>query len=616
MRGQPGPLLVSDLGRSLTSLPALLTGLEGPESFASHVARAAAYQVLPLPVTALLARAGVMSTHRLPVAYGVDMSDDQVSGFAHVFGLNETQVRAMLLRSFDGRAFDLRGMDVRDPSRTLVVARREWARFGGSPCCPGCLNETKGWRLRWKLWFTFACLTHRVLLVDRCPRCQRQTGNYSSNNSSRPSFPTLVPKPGFCGNPRAPGTAARGRKAKPCGQDLGEVKTLCLADASRLLKTQRQLYTVLEAGQATVAGNEVPALTYFSHLRSLMALVMFIGQPGDLGELPPEIYEAARLEFQERDAIQELPRGRQRPPYQPYKAPPSDVRLIAAVLPLACELLAQPDQSAVAIALEPFICRLKSSRGTDGNSAVRQMERNLRFQGVLADALNDLLAKKANFDRTVGHLAGEQTGNYVDFLPDHVPPLLWLDVYRQEFAPLLEGLAIGEATARATISMALVKLCGKYSWAESMAALDLSDFRSKHNSSRIIKHLKTQGRIKAFQQALHKSAIRLSKQEHPINYRGRRRALEHFYFIPVARGEVIASGAGLRAGQLELLRRNGAAWVWTKLTVSDYRLSPALSRDPERQTIFRKQYQKFERNVLPQLEFQLKLLVEEMEREL
>ena len=56
--------------------------------------------------------------------------------------------------------------------------------------------------------------------------------------------------------------------------------------------------------------------------------------------------------------------------------------------------------------------------------------------------------------------------------------------------------------------------------------------------------------------------------------------------------------------------------MWTQLTGSDHRLSPALSQDPERQTTLRKQYRKFERDHLPGLEVQLKLLVEEMEREL
>ena len=618
MPRQPSLLEVPDLGRPLTSLPALLTGSEGPESFASHVDRVAAYQVLPLPITSLLARAGVIAVDRfdaLPTGYGVDMSDDLVSGFARVLDLSELAVRAMLLRSLNGYAFDLTGLNVNDFRSILTVAQREWAGFRGSACCPGCLDETGGWRLRWKLWFSFACLTHRALLVDRCPRCQCRTGNYREYGGIRPSFPGLVPKPGFCGNPLAVGVAARGRAGRPCGQNLGEVQTIRLDNAFRLLKAQRLIYTALEAGQATVAGKEVPSLTYFAQLRALMALVLFIGEPDDLGVLPPEIYEAVRLAFQKRDKDRESFRGQVRV-YQPYRSPPSDVRLIAAVLPLACELLAQPDRAAVAMALRPFISRFQSSRRIDGNSAVRRMGRYLHFQGALADGLNDIMAKTANFDRTVGHLSGEQAGKYVDFLPDHVPALLWLDVYRQNFAPLLEGLAIGEATARATISMALVKLCGKYSWAESLAILDLAEFRTKHNSCRIITHLKKQERIETFQQALHHLAAQLSQQEAPTNYRARRRALEHFYVIPPDRWKVISSGAGFKEGEVERLRRNGAAWVWTQLTGGDYRLSPALSRDPERQTALRKQYRKFERDVVPLLEVQLRLLVEEMEREL
>ena len=616
MPDQPTPLEAPDLGRPLTSLPALLTGPEGPESFASHVDRVAAYQVLPASVMALLARAGVTSADRFnkpPNFYGADLSDEQARTFAQVFCLSEPEVRAMLLRSFDGRAFDLTGLDVNDTKSSMAVARREWAGFGGPACCPGCLNETKGWRVRWKLWFSFACLTHGVLLVDRCPRCQRNTGNYQTGTAIKPNYTSLVPKPGFCGNQPAVGAAPKGRAGGPCGQDLGQVETVNLQDAPRLLETQRQIYAVLDAGLATVAGKEVPSLTYFAQLRSLMALVMFIGQPGDLGDLPPDIHEAARLAFQKRDTVRELERGQKRTPYQPYRSPPSDVRLIAAVLPVVCELLAQPDQAAVALALRPFISRVHSTRGTTG---VWQLGRKLRFQGVLIGALDDLMAKTAVFDRTVGRLAGELAGQYASFLPDHVPPLLWLDIYRQEFASLLEGSDISEPIARATISMALVKLCGKYSWVWSATALGLDGLLHQASPIRLIWYLRKQGRITLFQKALHKVAAWLSEQEIPTDFRARRKALEHFDVIPADRWEVIASATGLTGRPPVALCRNGAAWVWSQLTGSDHRLSPALSRDPGRTATLRNSYRKFKWDDLPLLEVYLRRLVEEMEAQL
>lgn len=45
-------------------------------------------------------------------------------------------------------------------------------RSGGSRYCPRCLADTDGcWQLSWRLNWTVACLRHRLLLLDRCPRC-------------------------------------------------------------------------------------------------------------------------------------------------------------------------------------------------------------------------------------------------------------------------------------------------------------------------------------------------------------------------------------------------------------------------------------------------------------
>ena len=613
MRNPRKQLEAPDALRRLTSLPAMLTGPEGPESFASHVARTAAYQVLPLPVTALLARAGVMPTHRLPIGYGMDMSDDHVSSFAHVFGLSEPEVRAMLLRSFDGRAFDMKGFDVNYPQSIRAVTQREWARFGGSTCCPGCLKETRGWRLRWKLWFSFACLTHRVLLVDRCPGCQRPTGKHRAKGAGL-TFASLMLKPGFCANPLPLGLAARGAAGRPCGQDLGDVETIHLEHAPRLLAIQRQLYTVLDAGHGTVAGEVVPSLIYFTQLRWLVALILSVGQLVDLGELPTEIFEATRLAFQERDAVKERPSSQQRAAYQPYRSIPSDVRLIAAVLPLACELLAQPDQATAALALRPLSNQLLTVRS---NSSGWQLVRRGYLQGVFLAAWNDVMPERANFDRAVGRFAGGREGREFSFLPEQVPPLLWLDVYRQDFASLLKGSGISEVSARAVISMGLVKLCGKYSWEESAMLLGLNRVFSSRSAEKLMPHLKRQGHIDAFQQAIHRVAASLGEQEVPTNFHVRRKALEHFDTISLVEWEAIASGSSLNLRYTPIsLRRNIAAWVWTQLTGSDPRLSPALSQDPERKTNLREIYKFFERRYLPDLQVQLELFVEKMKGQL
>lgn len=610
-----GEFTIPDLGRTLTALPTLLDPGEGPESFASHVDRVSAHQVHPLPATTLLARAGVMSADRfdaLPYGYGVTLTGDGKRTFAQVFALSEQEVEAMLLSSLDGRAFDLTGLDVGDPSSVRAVAAREWAGFAGSSCCPGCLGETKAWRLHWKLWFSFACLTHQVLLISRCPRCERRTGNYRADQGNTPRFSTLVPRPGYCANPLATGYGGDGRAARPCGQNLGQVETLSLVDAPRLLATQRQINEVLRTDTVMVGGKAVPGLAYFNQLRSLMALVLYIGQPEDLGELPLTIHEAARSAFEERDEVREGRRGKKGTVHHAYKAPPTDPALVAAVLPLACELLARPDQESLGNALQPLIHRLRQLRG----SGVRTVGREFHFSGMLDAAFGNLLAGKATFDRAIGIRAGEQGGEYAKFTPDHVPPLLWLEDYRRDFAPMLTGLNIGETFARATISMALVKLCRDCTWDESVTALGLDGFLTSGNSIRIIGHLRKHGHVTTFQETLHVLARRLEAQERKLDYRARRAALQEYHAILSDEWEIVAWATGLEHRKRDAPRRNGAAWIWANLTSSDPNFSPALSSDPSRQDSLRELYRRFEKKDLPVLKIHLQRLASELEAQL
>lgn len=607
--------MIPDLGRTLTALPALVDPEEGPESFASHVDRVAAHQVYPLPTTTLLARAGVMSADRfdaLPYGYGVALTGEGKRTFAQVFALSEQEVQGMLLSSLDGRAFSLSGLDVNDPSSVRAVATREWAGFAGSSCCPACLGETGAWRLNWKLWFSFACLTHQVLLVSRCPRCERRTGNYRADQSNAPRFSTLVPRPGFCANPLATGYGGDGRAARPCGQNLGQVETLDLQNAPRLLETQRHINDILHSDTATVGGTAVPALVYFGQLRSLMALVLYIGQPEDLGELPLTIRETARVAFEERDEVREGRRGKKGAVHHPYKSPPTDPALVAAVLPLACELLAQPDRESVGEALQPLVHRLRQLRG----SGVRTVAREFHFSGMLDEAFNDLLAGRATFDRAIGIRAGDQAGEYARFMPDHVPPLLWSDDYHRDFAPLLTGLNIGETFARATISMALVKLCGPYTWDQSVTALGLDGLLTSSNSIRLVGHLREHGNTATFQEALHALARRLEAAGPKVDYRVRRAALDNYHAIPSDDWEGVAWAEDLRSRKQDSLRRNGAAWIWAQLTGSDPYFSPALSSDPAKQDSMRELYRRFEKKDFRVLKIHLERLVREREEQL
>ncbi|MFJ3408288.1 TniQ family protein [Promicromonospora sp. NPDC090134] len=82
-----------------------------------------------------------------------------------------------------------------------------WTPIPGSRYCPRCLKENGGWwPLRWQLPHTFACLTHRCLLVTVCPACRRTPHSRVSDRS------------GLAGTTRC--TLGATRHARPCYADL------------------------------------------------------------------------------------------------------------------------------------------------------------------------------------------------------------------------------------------------------------------------------------------------------------------------------------------------------------------------------------------------------------
>lgn len=580
----------------LRSFPSVAMSLPGsdPESFASFVDRLAAHQPLPVPVTTILARAGIIAEDRydaLPAGYGVDLTPEQKRCFSRVCRLSPGEVDSMLMRQFDGITLDLTGLDIMDANSVRVVAHRQWAGFAGSACCPACLQEDEGgWRVRWKLWTSFACLRHQVLLVDRCPRCRRRTGNYRADQGNRPGFATRVPVPGRCANSPEMGAAATGKAAEPCGQDLRTLVPVDLSGAPRLLETQRVVNAVLDSGCATVTGRQVPALVYFRHLRSLVALALHAAQAGDLGELPDAVREGIEDYIVRRDDIRRGEAGRKGTSHHPYKAAPDDVRLIAATLPWAVEVLRQPDQLALTEALRPMIERSREVRG----SQIRRVGVDFHFDGALEMALSRILAFRAPLRHTVGHLAPAGTGAYRTFRPEHVPHLIWRDDYERDFRPLLAGSGVGDTAARVAISVALVMLTGQHSRKSAVPLLGLEGLHKGTSLPVVMMHLNSTQQVEAFQTALHALADRLEGPGPHRDYRVAQRQLVAFRVVDTATWLNLGEAAGVQVSDREAQRRNAAAWVWAEVLSSDPALSPALQGStPRERESLRKVYLDF-----------------------
>lgn len=130
-------------------------------------------------------------------------------------GLGEDRVRAMTLERYDQTAVIL------DPRTRMVNVRTLWGKSQGSRYCPDCLAGTGGrWQLRWRLSWSFACLAHRRLLADDCPRCgapQRICGPAGYE----PPCPGRCPSPAgpapAAGNGAVPTSAEPPRSASPPG---------------------------------------------------------------------------------------------------------------------------------------------------------------------------------------------------------------------------------------------------------------------------------------------------------------------------------------------------------------------------------------------------------------
>ena len=480
-------------GRPLSSVPRPLSGVEGPEAFGSFVERVAARQLEPTSVWTILVETGLLPQDRfdapMPVAYGINLTPEQHEAFVHVCKLEPGELEGLLLRSLDGVAFDLSGLNLADGDSVRAVGAREWAGFAGSACCSACLGETGGWRLRWRLWTSFVCLTHGRLLINRCPGCGQRTAVFRRGQGTRPLFATHMPRPGHCGNGVPHGRRTAEKAGWPCGHDLRDVPSPDLSGTPRLLATQRAVNAVLnQQGRgrgAVVAGQQVSALTYFGHLRSLVALALHAAQPADLGELPLWIALALHDVCERRDAERLRTAGVRGTRDHPYKAAPDDTRLVAATLPWATELLASPDQAGITAGLRPLIERSREVRG----SAVRALGRDFHLKGPLAAALAEVLAPRANFQRGLGHLAPAGTGKYRTFSPSLVPHLIWQEDYERDFLPLLEGSGIGETAARVAIGLALVRLTGPHPLPASVTLLGLDGLSKGASSNPMVGHL-------------------------------------------------------------------------------------------------------------------------------
>lgn len=165
-----------------------------------------------------------------------------------------TGVEIALLQTMLPGGSGLQGSDGEALSRDVMLP--------GSRFCPACLAGNDGrWMLWWRLRWAFACPTHRYLLADVCPHCQRAPRTYAVPLEG-------VPVPGQCAHPAAHGT---GRRPPRCGTDLSTTRTPRLPQAHPALAAQQSILAIVTAASATTGVYRDAPVSAAQYLRDLTA---------------------------------------------------------------------------------------------------------------------------------------------------------------------------------------------------------------------------------------------------------------------------------------------------------------------------------------------------------
>ena len=231
----------------LRTLPLRVLPAEGEALTSWLETLARRYSAVFVDITATLGIA-----RKLSATAWLRIADEQMDHMARVAGLPIGTVRAMTFHKYTDV---LPGTYCTEHSGPFAL----WVRHQGARYCPDCLRESGGrWRSAWYLNWTFACLTHRCLLVDECPRCHRR---------QRARTPPLghIPKIGTCCRTTFLATST-------CEADLAEVVPLQLDVEDPVLAAQRAVDRLLrgaDPGFEFYAGRPTQLRHVLADLRAL-----------------------------------------------------------------------------------------------------------------------------------------------------------------------------------------------------------------------------------------------------------------------------------------------------------------------------------------------------------
>ncbi len=321
----------------------------------AHRLQVAVADLLPAIGLARGARRHADRALDVPADCNILLRPAEADAIAHATGTPADKIRAMTLAQYDQRAV------VIDHAARRVNIRTLWRRAVGSRYCPQCLTESGGrWLLRWRLNWTFACLTHRRLLADWCPHCRR-------DQRTRASGEHEPPRPGFCAHPVDPRThrPLRGRTGAHvrCHGDLRQAETITLPADHPALHAQQTLAAMFASGTAefgVYARQPQPALAALADIRSIAGRVAahILNPEGgngpqlELAGMLPDDPVTTHLVALARDEHQRNPTRAQK---RPGTVAPASAAGVAAGVIAASTVLGRADPRDAAWVVQPLV---------------------------------------------------------------------------------------------------------------------------------------------------------------------------------------------------------------------------------------------------------------------
>ncbi len=492
----------------------------------AHRHRAQWGELLDVLLPAPDPRAGRKRPRRFTYRLTLRVTDEEAASIAHVTGAAVTDIHAMTLSHYAGRAT---GIEPASGTYTPVP----WGRTHGSRYCPQCLADTSGrWQLAWRLGWTLLCPLHRCLLLDRCPQCQQV-------QRVQPLPTTLIPQPGTCLGSALPNDT---RTKQYCTAPLADQPTRALPHQHPAVEAQHIVNDIIEhdvADFGVYRTHPQPARAALADIRSLARRVLIEPESPALTALVPADIVAAH-----RHAKRRTPG----PDYHTGSHVPADAATTAAGIIGALAVLTSDTIDAAG---DRFLMLLSASRARGTTLVAANLSLGKKTPVLKAVQLT-ALAPEMGVGKQLNYRIGtakprtpiSSTAQSQSAMARRLPTMLWAD-----WSLRLTPPRYTQKVARQALSAAVLITGTHQQLSHALTALHSS--QSKQSAHVFVNDLSRQPCWPDVRSAIIALHDRLADHEPPIDYT-RRRQLNYRRLLTEAHWRTVCTTAGISTGAVRI----------------------------------------------------------------